>query len=102
MMTYLARSKAVGRVDRDLLSQRKKEVNYWRNVLKRIVAVIKFLALRGLLFCGDNEIVGSPNNGNYLGCVKLLSEFDPLLACLLKNIWESRKRKYFLFICKYL
>lgn len=80
MMTYLARSKAVGRVDVDLLSQHQKEVNYWRNVLKRIVAVVKFLASRGLPFRGDNEILGSPNNGNYLGCVELLSEFDPFLA----------------------
>ncbi|GBP81137.1 hypothetical protein EVAR_88235_1 [Eumeta japonica] len=82
MMTYLARSKAVGRVDMDLLSQHQKEVDYWRNVLKRIVAVVKFLASRGLPFRGDNEILGSPNNGNYLGCVELLSE---------KKIWESWK-----------
>ncbi|XP_050064849.1 uncharacterized protein LOC126553777 [Aphis gossypii] len=84
MMTYLARSKVVSRVDTDLLSQRNKEVNYRRNVLERIVAIIKFLASRGLPFRGDNEIVGSPNNGNYLGCVELLSEFDPLLANYLK------------------
>lgn len=91
MMTYLVRSKAVGRVDRDLLSQRKKEVDYWRNVLERIVAVIKFLASRGLPFRGDNEIVGSPNNGNYLGCVELLSEFDPLLANHLKTFGNPGK-----------
>ncbi|KAL4098169.1 hypothetical protein QTP88_022819 [Uroleucon formosanum] len=91
MMTYLARSKAVGRVDKDLLSQRKKEMNYWRNVLERIVAVIKFLASRGLPFRGDNEIVGSPNNGNYLGCVELLSEFNPLLANHLKTFGNPGK-----------
>jgi len=91
MMTYLARSKAVGRVDTDLLSQRKKEVNYWRNVLERIVAVIKFLASRGLPFRGDDEIVGSPNNGNYLGCMELLSEFDPLLANHLKTFGNPGK-----------
>lgn len=90
IMTYLGRSKAVGRVDTDSLSQRKKEVNYWRNVLEQ-VTVIKFLASRGLQFRGDNEIVGSPNNGNYLGCVELLSEFDPLLANHLKTFGNPGK-----------
>lgn len=91
MMTYLARSKAVGRVDMDLLSQHQKEVDYWRNVLKRIVAVVKFLASRGLPFRGDNEILGSPHNGNYLGCVELLSEFDPFLADHLKKFGNPGK-----------
>lgn len=91
MMTYLTRSKAVGRVDTDLLSQYQKEVDYWRNVLKRIVSVIKFLASRGLAFRGDNEILGSPNNGNYLGCVELLSEFDPFLADHLKKMGNPGK-----------
>lgn len=50
MMTYLARSKAVGRVDIELLSQHQKEVDYWRNVLKRFVAVVKFLAREGFHF----------------------------------------------------
>lgn len=36
------------------------------NVLKSIVAVVKFLASRGLAFRGDNEILVSHNNGNYL------------------------------------
>ncbi|XP_067625649.1 zinc finger MYM-type protein 5-like [Eurosta solidaginis] len=91
MITYLARSKAVGRVDIDLISQHQKEVDYWKNVLKRIVAVVKFLTSRGLPFRGDNEILGSPNNGNYLGCVELLSEFDPFIADHLKNFGNPGK-----------
>lgn len=85
MMTYLARNKAVGRLHIDLLSQHQKEVDYWRNVLKQIVAVVKFLTSRGLSFRGDNEILGSPNNGNYLGCMELWSEFDPFIADHLKQ-----------------
>ncbi|XP_065658523.1 uncharacterized protein LOC136083043 [Hydra vulgaris] len=38
------------------------------------------LASRGLSFRGSNEIVGSVHNGNYLGCLELVAEFDPLLA----------------------
>lgn len=91
MMTYLARSKTTGRVDTDLLSQYTREVDYWKKVLKRIVAVVKFLASRGLPFRGDNETLGSPNNGNYLGCMELLSEFDPFLADHLKKFGNPGK-----------
>lgn len=36
-MTHLSRSE----VDTDLLFQNQKEMNYWRNVLKRNVAVVE-------------------------------------------------------------
>ncbi|XP_065658170.1 zinc finger MYM-type protein 5-like [Hydra vulgaris] len=45
----------------------------------RIVAVIRFLAGRGLAFRGHNEVIGSPINGNYLGMLELLTQFDPVL-----------------------
>lgn len=60
-------------------------MDYWRNVLKQIVAVVNFLTSRGLSFRGDNEILGSPNNGNYLGCMELWSEYDPFIADHLKQ-----------------
>lgn len=61
-------------------SQHEKEVKYWRDVLTRIVTVVKFLAVRGLPFRGDNQELGSTSNGLYLGCLELISEFDPFLA----------------------
>jgi hypothetical protein len=56
------------------------EQKYWRDVLQRVVAVIKFLSTRGLPFRGDNERLGSVHNGNYLGTLELLSQFDPFFA----------------------
>ena len=47
--------------------------------MKRIVAVIKFLSERGLAFRGDNQLHNCSDNGNYLGCIDLLAEFDPFL-----------------------
>jgi len=55
------------------------EVNYWKEVLKTIVAVIKFLSSRGIAFRGGNQIIGSQHNGNYLGCFELIRQFDPFL-----------------------
>ncbi|XP_065664514.1 zinc finger MYM-type protein 1-like [Hydra vulgaris] len=68
------------RIDVELQKENEKSCKYWTEVLKRVVVVIKFLAERGLVFCGDNQLHNSPNNGNYLvGCIDLLAEFDPFL-----------------------
>ena len=42
--------------------------------------MIKFLSSRGLAFCGSSELVGSPQNGNFLGILELLAEYDTFLA----------------------
>jgi len=34
---------------------------------------------RGLAFRGDNETIGSANNGNYLGLMELVAEYDDFL-----------------------
>ena len=51
---------------------------YWRDVLKRIVFVFKYLGERGLPFRGDDETFGSAHNGNILD-FEVISEFDPFL-----------------------
>ena len=53
---------------------------YWRQVLKRVVAVIRFFSERGLTFRGDNGIFRSVYNGYYLGVLQLLAQFAPFLA----------------------
>ena len=53
--------------------------------LQRVLAIIKFLAERGLPFRGNDQVIGSPNNGNFLGTLELLSQFDPFLAADLEK-----------------
>jgi len=79
VMTFSVRTKNNGRIDQEISYQINLEVNYWKEVLKRIVAVIKFLSSRGIAFRGENQIIGSQHNGNYLGCLELISQFDPFL-----------------------
>lgn len=55
-------------------------MDYWRNVLQRVVAVVKKLGSRGLAFRGKNEQFGSNKNGNFMMCLELISEFDPFLS----------------------
>jgi hypothetical protein len=68
------------RIDAELLQHQEKEKQYWIEVLKRVVSVISFLAERGLAFRGDSEVLGCQSNGNFLGCIELVSKFDPFLA----------------------
>lgn len=68
------------RIDSGLVVQLENESNYWRSLLQRIVATVKFLSQRGMAFFGENETFGSPHNGNFLGCLELIAEFDPFLA----------------------
>ena len=42
--------------------------------------MMKLLSSRGLAFRGSSELVGSPQNGNFLGILELLAEYDTFLA----------------------
>lgn len=81
-LAYKGRSKQTNTLtlDTSILNQSENEREYWKLILKRIVAVIKFLGSRGLAFRGADQTCGSIRNGNFLGILDLLSQFDPLLA----------------------
>ena len=67
-------------IDRCIIDSYARENSYWKEVLRRVVSVVTFLVTRGLALRGSNEVFGSEHNGNYLGCLELLSEYDPFLA----------------------
>ncbi|XP_068234152.1 uncharacterized protein [Palaemon carinicauda] len=82
---FSRRLKAVGHVDTELTQQVEHLEHYWRSVLKRVIIIIHFIAERGLAFRGDNELVGSPRNGNFLGIFELISQYNDFLACHIKS-----------------
>lgn len=67
------------RIDKKVIDLMETEEKYWTEVLRRVVSVIKFLSKRGLSFRGKDEKFGSPKNGNYLGALELIAEYDPFL-----------------------
>ncbi|XP_031327474.1 zinc finger MYM-type protein 1-like [Photinus pyralis] len=79
-VTLLRRRQKQNQIDSLLCQQISIEEDYWRNVLKRVVAVTKKLASRGLPFRGTVEKFGNTNNGNFMMCLELIAEFDPFLA----------------------
>lgn len=78
--TFVVRANVMGKIDSALHENYVKEVDYWHRVLKRVVDVVKFLGTRGLAFRGGSkEIFGSLGNGNFMGALELLAEYDDFL-----------------------
>ena len=65
---------------KELLSKRQQEVANNRRYLARLVDVARTLAKCGLAFRGHNEKEDSPNRGNFVEVVTLLSHWDDTLA----------------------
>lgn len=76
----IKRGEISGRIDVNLKIQMEEEIVYWRNVLMRVLAVVKKLYSRGLPFRGSVERFGSSHNGNYMMALELIAEFAPFLA----------------------
>lgn len=85
LMELRTRGNTKMRVDYAVLQQLEEEKDYWRNVLTRVAATIKFLTVRGLPLRGSDEQIGSIRNGNFLGILELIAEFDPFLNEHLKR-----------------
>ncbi|XP_004205777.1 zinc finger MYM-type protein 1-like [Hydra vulgaris] len=80
-----SRAKIAGRIDSELAHEMDRHEHYWQSLLKRLISVLKFVCERGLALRGDNETIGSPNYGNYLGLLEL-TEYDDFLGQHIKNL----------------
>lgn len=79
VLCLLTRSKVINRIDTSLTNAYRNEVQYWHDILKRVVSTIVTLTTRRLVLRGENSKIGSVHNGNFLGCLELIAEFDPFL-----------------------
>ena len=66
-------------IDKELQEQIKKDTEHWKQVMIRIIVVVKRLAMNNLAFRGTNEKIYEDSNGNFLGFLESIAEFDPTM-----------------------
>lgn len=90
-LSYRRRAKQLENIEDTFQSSTEIEMEYWRQILHRIVSVIQFLGSRAMPFQGSNQKIGSNQNGNYLGLIELLAKYDPLLKNHLEQYGNKGK-----------
>lgn len=98
-LAYKRRARELENLEDSFKSSLEIEMDYWRQILKRIVSVIKFLGSRGLPFRGSDQKIGSNENGNFLGLLELLSSTFKKSS---NAVRKQRIRARIIFVSKYL
>lgn len=65
----------------------------WRSILKRVIAIIQFLAGQSLAFRGKSSVLYERNNGNFLKAVEMAAKFDSVISDHLKRITKIKESK---------
>ncbi|XP_026450899.1 uncharacterized protein LOC113351038 [Papaver somniferum] len=73
-------------IDKHLQRQINEDREHWKQVLKRIISVVKYLSIHNLAFRGTNEKVYEISNGNFLGLIEMIAEWDPVMKEHMRRI----------------
>ncbi|XP_042446482.1 zinc finger MYM-type protein 1-like [Zingiber officinale] len=77
-------------VDENIQVAINKEREHWKQVLKRIIAVVQRITKNNLPLRGDNEKLYVENNGIFLQLIKMIAEFDPIMEEHLRCVQERQ------------
>ncbi|XP_029158998.1 zinc finger MYM-type protein 1-like [Nylanderia fulva] len=80
----------IDKVEKNLFDIEKER---WRAIIKRMIAIVQFLAGQCLAFRGTNSQVYERNNGNFLKAVEMIAKFDSVMLDHLNNVKKSKELK---------
>lgn len=75
-----------------------KEKDHWKNVLKIVISIVKFLTKHNLAFRGSKEKLYKDSNGNFLGLIAMLAEFDPIIQEHVRRVTTQKVHIHYLGI----
>lgn len=76
-------------INHELMDQIRSETERWQEVFKRLVAIILYLAEHNIAFRGSSSKLFTKNNGNYLGLIELIGQFDGVMSDHLRRVTSS-------------
>ncbi|GKB11402.1 zinc finger MYM-type protein 1-like protein [Tanacetum coccineum] len=83
-------------INKELQELIKKDTTHWKEVLIRIIAVVKCLAEYDVPFRGSNEKLYKMSNGNFLGIIQMIAEFDPVMKEHFRRIKDKETHYHYL------
>ncbi len=83
----------IDQVHQDLMQL---EVQHWKGVIRRVIAIICHLSEHNLAFRGHTDVLFDPHNGNFLSQVELMAQFDPILNEHIRRIQNKEAKVHYL------
>ncbi|XP_070032673.1 uncharacterized protein [Nicotiana tomentosiformis] len=83
-------------IDKDVQEQINRDREHWKNVLSRIIVVIKTLGKNNLAFRGKNEKIYQESNGIFLSLIEMITEFDPIMQEHVRRIKHDEIHNHYL------
>ncbi|KAI3508749.1 hypothetical protein L1887_23762 [Cichorium endivia] len=83
-------------IDKELQEMIKKDTEHWKDVMVRIIAVVKCLAKNNLAFRGTNEKIYEESNGNFLSVLECIADFDIVMKKHFPLIQDKETHKHYL------
>lgn len=83
-------------INQQNLSIIEKEKTHWTNVLNRILSVIHYLAAHNDAFRGSSDVLYTKSNRKFLGLIKMLAKFDPIIMDHVNRIQNNETHIHYL------
>jgi len=83
-------------VDDDNQRDIQEQERYWNQVLQRLIALVRVLAMQNLAFRGSNEKLYCTGNGNFLKFLEFLALFDPVMEKHLQKVQNQETTVHYL------